>query len=131
MEGRQILNHCLENSSYADDLSKHLRAMLKLEKTSTNELEPLDSFVEPSPEPSLNPQLPEDEEIQPSKLPFGLPPKMEPLEKPFLETTVKDLTSILSDQWFRDTKLSRKVFELCTPFSTISFTNKSFLKETL
>ena len=130
MEGRQILNHFLDNNHYADYLSKQFRAILKLEETSTTEPKPLDSFVEPSPEPLLNPQLLEDEEIQPLKLPFGLPPKTEPLEKSFLETKVKDLTSILSDQWFRETKLS-PVFQLCTPFSTISFTNKSFLKEAL
>ena len=75
MEGRQILNHFLENNHYADYLSKQFRAILKLEETSTTEPKPLDSFVEPSPEPLLNPQLLEDEEIQPLNLPFGLPPK--------------------------------------------------------
>jgi len=71
-EGREILNHFLEISSYADNLSKHLNGIIKIAETSIAEPEPIDSSAEPSLEPSVNPQLLEDEEIQPSVLPFEL-----------------------------------------------------------
>lgn len=49
-EGREILNRILENYSYADDLNKHLKAILKIDETSTVEPEPLNSSIEPPPE---------------------------------------------------------------------------------
>jgi len=146
-EGREILDRITENTSFVanagssqeERTSSHediLTAELDLSPPTTQ-----DSALEPSSEP----QAPEEEEIQPSELPFEFeddlfkdfgntsnylytrkPPvpilSSDPIEATFLRENVKKVTAIMADEWSRETELSPEVLRISSPPSTIPCT---------
>jgi hypothetical protein len=106
----------------------------------------IDSALEPSSEP----QAPQEEEIQPSELPFefeedlfedfgntsnylctrkpSVPiPATNPIEATFLRENIKKVTAIMAGEWSRETELSPEVLRINSPPSTIPCTIRGTL----
>ena len=127
-EGEALLDRILENTFFTETFPlvepSSYEEVLLIESESLPLTNP-DSTTEPSPEPGA----PEEEEIQPSDLPFEFeddlfedyrntsnylyqkrPPvpvgPTEPLDKAFLKETVRDLTAVMSSEWVEEGELS-------------------------
>ena len=146
-EGREILDRITENTSFVanagssqeEHTSSHediLAAESGLSPPTTQ-----DSALEPSSEP----QAPEEEEIQPSELPFEFEddlfkdfgntsnylctrkplvpiPSIDPIEATFLRENIKKVTTIMAGEWSREMELSLEVLRISSPLSTIPCT---------
>lgn len=142
MEGKEILDHILENMSFVGGtIEPLLEAKSSSDELPTHESEPstptsLDSTVELSPEPQKGKELlalefsfafEEDlfEDFRNTSnysckpkppVPVSTP---DPLEEEFLRETIKELTTIMSDEWLRKVELSPNVLQICSPSTTI------------
>jgi hypothetical protein len=134
VEGEALLDRILENTPPLEPLlvepeSSH-------EEVSSAKAEP----ITPIQRPSLEPKNPE-EGFQPSEFPyfedefhedFGntlkysyqkrplvLITPLDPLNKGFLRESIRELTTIMSNEWVEEAELSSEEIQICTPSSTI------------
>src|SRR6185437_399739 len=127
-EGEALLDHILENTSFTETLpaaesSSHEEVPL-VDSTS-----PSPTHIEPTTEPSLEPETMEEEEIQPPEFPFNIeedifqnfgntsmyprekrPPvprdPITPLDKASLQEAVKGVTALMNSEWIHEGEMS-------------------------
>ena len=136
-EGEALLDRILENTSFTETLplvEPSSYEEVPLIESASSPLNNPDSTTEPSPELRTL----EDEEIQPSVVPFEFeddlfedyrntsnylyqkrPPvpvgPLEPLDKAFLKETVRDLTTVMSSEWVEEGELSSEPLQIIAP----------------
>jgi len=146
-EGREILDRITENTSFVatsgpsqeEQMSSHEDILV-----AESDLSP-PTTLESALEPSSEPHTPEEEEIQPSELPFEFEddlfedfgntsnylctrkppvpvPSTNPIEATYLRENMKKITAIMADEWSREAELSPEVLRINSPPSTIPCT---------
>ena len=146
-EGREILDHITENTSFVanDGSSQEVHTSSHEDILAAESDLSLPITLDLALEPSSGPQAPEEDEIQHSELPFEFEddlfedfrntsnylytrkspvpiPSTNPIEATFLRENVKKLTSIMASEWSREVELSPEVLRINSPPSTIPCT---------